>query len=58
MHVCRGFQNACNVTETLFNLEGFNGTADVIELEEYDAITPNAATTQEAAALYQVVHHM
>ena len=58
MHACRGFQNACNVTETLFSLEAFNGTADIFELEEYDAVTPGAATTQEAAALYQVVHHV
>ena len=47
----RGFQNNCNVTANLLGLEAFNGTDYVIELEQYDAVTPGAATNQEAAAL-------
>ena len=55
---CRGFQNDCNVTENLLSLEAFNGTARVIELEQYDAVTPSAATAQELAALQQLGLHI
>lgn len=51
---CRGFQNNCNVTASLLGLEAFNGTDSVIELEQYDAVTPGAATNQEAAALHVI----
>ncbi|DBA94432.1 TPA: hypothetical protein ACH3X1_002030 [Trebouxia sp. C0004] len=46
-----GFQNDCNVTANLLGLEAFNGTDSIIELEQYNAVTPGAATNQEAAAL-------
>lgn len=49
-----GFQNNCNVTANLLGLEAFNGTDSVIELEQYDAVTPGAATSQEAAALHVI----
>lgn len=52
--LCRGFQNNCNVTANLLGLEAFNGTDSIIELEQYDAVTPGAATNQEAAALHTV----
>lgn len=50
-----GFQNDCNVTANLLSLEVFNGTESIIELEQYDAVTPDAATDQESAALHGVM---
>ena len=42
------------MTANLLGLEAFNGTDSVIELEQYDAVTPGAATNQEAAALHVI----
>lgn len=43
------------MTANLLSLEVFNGTESIIELEQYDAVTPDAATDQEAAALHGVM---
>lgn len=43
------------MTANLLSLEVFNGTESIIELEQYDAVTPDAATDQESAALHGVM---